>query len=273
MKIRSGWAKYQTYGPVEGRCNLCGKQARLTEDHIPPKGSPRVSAVALQSLLQRLTATEAGGKARRSQSGVKFRSLCAACNNGVIGRYDREYCDFTNEVASRLRSPLMLPPRLAIRARPQRLMRAVVGHLLAFGFNRPPEGDMNEALARFVLNESLPLPPQAGLYYWAFPAREQVVIRDVVYLELKQGLDQPFVFNLLKVFPTAFFLTWQQPEALGFLVESFEPYRSVGIDEEAELPLALTGLPPAMWPEAPTETSTVLYGGDPLHATPLGRAP
>ena len=130
---------------------------------------------------------------------------------------------------------------------------------------------MNQALAHFVLDESLPLPPQANLYYWAYPTREQIVIRDVVYFELKQGLDQPFVFNLLKAFPIAFFLTWRQPEALGFHVQTFGPYRHVGIDEKADLPLALAGLPPRAWPETPTETSVVLYGGNPLHARPLGR--
>ena len=268
---RSEWAKYQTYGPLEGRCNLCGKHALLTEDHIPPKGGPRVSAVEMRSLLQRLTQTDAHAKARRSQSGVKFRSLCASCNNGVLAGYDREYCDFTNEVAARFRSPLLLPSRLAIRARPQRLMRAVVGHLLAFGFDRPPQGDMNEALARFVLDERAPLPAQANLYYWAYPSREQIVVRDVVYLELKAGVDKPFVFNLLKVFPTAFFLTWERPDALGFRIESLDGYRSFALDDEADLPLELTGLPPLTWPEAPTDTSVVLYGGDPLHATPLGR--
>lgn len=43
-----------------------------------------------------------------------------------------------------------------------------------------------------------------------------MVVRDVIYQKLKPGLNHPFVFNLLKAFPTAFLLTWKQPEALGF---------------------------------------------------------
>lgn len=38
--------RIQTRGRDGGPCNLCGAVARLTEDHIPPKGVPRVPGPA-----------------------------------------------------------------------------------------------------------------------------------------------------------------------------------------------------------------------------------
>lgn len=266
------WAKYQTYGPPKGKCNLCGTFAALTEDHIPPKGGPRVSQVEMRSLIEKL-ATEVqigGGPARRSQNGVKFRTLCKACNNGIIGRYDREYCDLANRVNGLLQSALLIPAHQRIACRPQRLTRSVVGHLLAFGVERPPAGEMPIALSEYVRDETLPLPPEAEIFYWLYPYRDQIVIRDCGYLEIQKGMTEPFVFNLLKAYPFAFFLTWKKPAALGFRVNDLNAARHLGIDDPMEIDLQLTGLPPQRWPEAATDSSILLYGGSPLHARRIG---
>jgi hypothetical protein len=79
-------SRIQTHGPRVGRCNICGTSGPLTEDHTPPKGCYPPTAVELHSVVTRLNRDADGaGKPRLSQNGVKFRTLCGRCNNGLLG--------------------------------------------------------------------------------------------------------------------------------------------------------------------------------------------
>lgn len=73
-----------TRGAQSGMCNICGDDGPLTEDHTPPKGCVRPTAMELQHVTHRLHA----GKAikTKAQDGVKYRTLCARCNNTLLGR-------------------------------------------------------------------------------------------------------------------------------------------------------------------------------------------
>ncbi len=76
-----------TRGAKSGTCNICGVDGPLTEDHTPPKGCVRPTAMELQHVTHRIDA----GKAikTKAQDGVKYRTLCARCNNTLLGgRYD-----------------------------------------------------------------------------------------------------------------------------------------------------------------------------------------
>jgi hypothetical protein len=68
-----------TKGPKEGRCNICGEEGKLTEDHTPPKGCIKIKQVELHHIIQHLNAEQPQSKGRISQNGVKYRTLCARC--------------------------------------------------------------------------------------------------------------------------------------------------------------------------------------------------
>lgn len=74
-----------------GQCQLCGRRAPLTKEHIPPRasvGNARTTSYSLCDYLEQDTLDIAGGKP--FQGGIYVFTLCRECNNGT-GRYGNEY--------------------------------------------------------------------------------------------------------------------------------------------------------------------------------------
>lgn len=255
-----------TRGAREGRCNICGEVGKLTEDHTPPKGCYKPKQVELQSILRRLTATTEGPGSRISQNGVKYRTLCARCNNGLLGaNYDPCFIDFVNQIAALLNSQLILPPTMFVKGNPQAIMRALLGHLAAQGVDRYLKGPLTEAYRDYFLDTSLPLPEGLEVFYWVYPFQSHVMARDAVYVDF--GDQQPVMIWILKFFPVAFMVTWKMGFISPFPLMELSQWRDVPFAEEVELPVRLVPLPPEGWPEAPTDNSTVAYGREAINVT------
>jgi hypothetical protein len=135
---------------LSGYCNICNEYGELTRDHVPPKGSIRLTAVEVRNFAQRLSELAPGRvniidddglqesvrRYKLSQDGVRFRSICARCNNVLLGgRYDLELNRVSQTVGSlirmHLRGLLALPSEIQINTRTHYLVRAIIGHLLA----------------------------------------------------------------------------------------------------------------------------------------------
>lgn len=250
----------ETRGPKRGQCNICGAIGDLTEDHTPPKGCLRPTRVEMLHIWQRLSNTEnVSTKGRLSQNGVKFRTICGRCNSTMLGaRYDPSLISFVNAVAQVLRTSLTLPPMLLIRAQPQAILRSLFGHLSAQGVHRYLKGPLTEPMRDYFLNTEKPLPLGVRAYYWAHPHQQHVMMRDASYLDIPR--HTPFVFWLLKFFPVAFMLAWDEPAWLPDSVLSFERWRDVPFDSEVDMPIRTHEFPHVFWPEAPTEQSLILCG-------------
>ncbi|MCI0528482.1 MAG: HNH endonuclease, partial [Nitrospira sp.] len=114
-----------------GLCNLCKKTADLAWDHVPPKGGIKLSSVEMRTILQTLSGDPSKDKFRISQNGVKYRTLCQKCNNWLGHEFDPTLNKFSNDVSLLVRSPMHLPPVLDVETKPHRLMRGILGHLVA----------------------------------------------------------------------------------------------------------------------------------------------
>lgn len=170
--------RLETRGPAEGPCSLCGRHGRLTEDHVPPKGVPRVGQARLVEVSDYLKGERATRTIRFFQRGVKYRSICAHCNTTLLGaRYDPELIEFTRAVDKSLGQRLYLPMQLKIR--PNRLVRSVVGHLLAHGVDLPREGEFFVDMRRCFPDEQATLPPGYQMYCWLYPYNDQFVAQCV----------------------------------------------------------------------------------------------
>lgn len=146
------YGKLITKGPREGHCNICDVHDKLTEDHVPPKGTIRIAQVEMLHIVDLLKANRPKKSRRSSQNGVKFRSLCATCNNHHLGHtYDPELISFTDQVTHFLKSSVTLPPSTTVRIRPGYVTRAVLGHLLAVGVERRARGEMGDQVVDFFL--------------------------------------------------------------------------------------------------------------------------
>lgn len=222
-------------------------------------------------LIEMLSVAPLKPSARRSQDGMKYRTLCTRCNSDLLGRrYDPALIQFSHEVGQLAESKLQLPATLRLNTRPNRLARSVVGHLLAFGLDQHRQGSANEALTDFFLDERLRFPSRLHLYYWMYPYNNQIVVRHAG-LSL-DGLNDVAPFMLLKFFPLAFFMVVDEPPSWRLRLRRLDTLLTDDIDDEVDLSIDLTALPAAQWPEAPGQRGVALYGDDAAGAIPQKKA-
>ena len=70
------------------------------------------------------------GWARQSQNGLKFRTICGSCNSLLGLEYDPTVTEFVTAVSCCVTGRIELPS-IEVGVNVQRLMKGVVGHLLA----------------------------------------------------------------------------------------------------------------------------------------------
>lgn len=122
----------KTKGHKTGICNICGNDGALTEDHTPPKGCIKVGQVVVHHITECLHLEKPKSKGRLLNNGVKYRTICSRCNNTLLGaEYDPEFISFVNQIGTYLKTELHLPPTLTVTTKPQRVIRALLGHLCA----------------------------------------------------------------------------------------------------------------------------------------------
>lgn len=262
-----------TRGKKVGPCNICGTDGPLTEDHIPPKGVSRLGQVTMMSITDLLAVHRQNNvqrpnrSTRFSQDGVKFRTLCGQCNNERLGLgYDPTLISAAKDVRAYLESALYLPPEMRIQTRPNRLVRSIVGHLLAHGVDEHRNGEMIERLTDYFLDESCSFPQEFKLYYWVYPYNDQVVVKGAsVSLHYWNSFA---VFMLMKFFPFSFFFVLDEPPQWRLPFLRLDTMLTNCIDDETALAIKFTGLPHQRWPEAPGNTGMLLYGEGAMGAIP-----
>ncbi|MDR7099163.1 hypothetical protein J2X04_001510 [Lysobacter niabensis] len=259
-----------TRGAKSGSCNICGNVGPLTEDHTPPKGCVRPTAMELQHVTHRLDAEKA--IKTKAQDGVKYRTLCARCNNALLGgRYDPAMIDFVNRVSVLLASNLVLPNTIPVPAKPALLVRAAWGHLAAVGVDRYLKGPRTEEWRDFFLDETLPLPVGVNFYYWVYPYRRQALIRDAGSLDIRGPLRA--MYWLMKFYPMAF-AVWMPENSYTLEYRDLAAYRTAGPDDVVDVMIDLEPIPHELILEAPTTTQAIMFGRDSVVANsrpPRGR--
>lgn len=255
-------SKYQvlltTRGPREGACNICGAVGKLTEDHTPPKSCLGVTASEMHLLFSRLSDTPAK-PGRHFRTGPSFRTLCGRCNNELLGAiYDPALAHFSSEVRRLTNTRLLLPNEIALEIQPQLVVRSVMGHLAAMGVNRYLKGDLTESFRDYMLDKTLPLPQPVRFYYWLYPYRPQILVRDAA--TLNTGSKVITLFWLMKFFPLAFLVTFDEPEHRQFDLPNLDAFRAEPYDARRQIGVRLRPLMHPSWPESPTDQNVTLYG-------------
>ena len=256
-----------TRGSKSGICNICGNNGPLTEDHTPPKGCVRPTAMELQHVTHRLDT----GKAIKTKAhdGVKYRTLCSRCNTALLGgRYDPVLIDFTNRIRDLLASDLALPATMLITTKPALLIRAIWGHLAAVGVNRYLEGPLSTQWRDFFLDEMHPVPAGNSFYYWLYPYRRQALVRDASCLDISNGGKS--IYWLMKFYPMAF-AVWKPLNGWALGYRELADYRTTHPDDVVEVMIDLDQMPHELALEAPTTTQLIMFGRDSIVAN--SRAP
>lgn len=209
---RKGRKFIETRGHDYGYCAICGSLGPLTEDHVPPRDCGNTESY----LVRPLGHTPDDGSTRISQGGVKFKTLCGACNNDRLGaRYDRDLSALARELGRYLslaRQGIQLPPALKISANPHRVARAVVGHVLAAASvqrtpSPPATFPAETTLREYFLDPVAAAPNGWKFHYWLYPWTENVVAKYFSRLDTRFG--RLSFGHCLKFFPLGFYLSWK----------------------------------------------------------------
>lgn len=251
----------QTKGPKIGRCNICMAYGLLSEDHVPPKGVLRFPRVRLYQLLDALSLGSESKGGRNFQHGAKFRTLCRDCNSVLLGaKYDPELINLSNSVSRYLTSSVQRPSVQRFDTNPGFVARAILGHILALGIGRPPEGAMASLAASLVKNQDLSFPSNLKIYYWLYPYWDQVSIRGFG-LVVEWGAPQ-LVASLIKFMPLAFLVALDADPKLHVPHYCLNDFMIGSGNHTASIPLSLIKIPPHRYPEAPGENGIILHGAD-----------
>jgi len=255
-------------GDKEGYCNICEQYSKLTRDHIPPQGCVKPTNLELRTLTQYLT--EPNGKPVNSQSGLNVLSICGNCNNNLLGtEYDPELIEVSKRVANPVRAQrklgLSLPETIKLSVKPQRLVRAVIGHILAGKLpttGQPPvSAPFPDALRNYFLDTFSSIPNEIDVYYWVYPSNKQIVINS---LGIGSAIGEGFISGscLLKFFPLAFWIVWDKPSSFPINFEKISNESFKGLDESCEIVVDLRNLPPLNYPEVPGESRYIMCRDD-----------
>ncbi len=247
-----------TRGASVGECNICGDHGPLTEDHTPPKSTARPTTVVMRHLSQVLSIEAQNGARRILQNGVRYRTLCSRCNNHLLGiLYDPALAYFCNGVAATLNSSLVLPSTIHIPGLPQRITRAVFGHIAAQGVGRYLKGPLTVPMRDWFLNENAPLPSPIRFLYWPYPYMDQVLMRDAAILDI--AASSTSMIWQMKFYPVAFAMLWDS----GFPpqpVRDLNRFLTLPPTQTVDIPVDLRPLVHRYWPEAPTDNTILAMG-------------
>lgn len=258
--------KVLTRGSKQGHCRICKQYGTLTRDHIPPKGSIKISPVELRTLGQ-----DTDIKPTISQDGTNFKTICGYCNNTLLGtEYDPELNKVSNRVGDLVKQlsdlsyrGISLPPQVTIEVKPQRLARAVIGHLLASNYHPDQSNSTNpglfpKALQEYFLDKNATLPEEINIYYWFYPSNRQVLVHGAA-MEFLKAPKQPLFYSLMKFFPIAYWITWKEPQQTIIKHPTVIRDRNIGIDDTEEIQIKLLDYPRLDFPEAPHDDDPVQY--------------
>jgi hypothetical protein len=256
-----------TRGPENGECNICGEHRKLTEDHIPPKGSVKITQVELLNIVECAGAPKPTRKGRLLQNGIRYRTICADCNNNKLGaQYDPVFNKFSADVLSIFKSPIITPPSIAIHTSPNKLAKAIIGHLLAFGLDRHRQGDLANACTDFFLGIDKVLSNRIKIYYWFFPYKNTVILKDSVFMP--HYFNHYFCAWVLKSAPFGYMVTWDMPTEVKLDLPNLATYMNSDDAHEQEILMHYHKMPAQHFPETPSEAGAIMYGKDAIKAYP-----
>lgn len=273
------WDEIQIKGSKIGYCNICNSYGKLTCDHIPPKGClipQKVELISLQEYLSLDIDKNNKIKSNYSQNGLNYRSICGTCNNTLLGtNYDPELINTTNQVASILKlkdeSGIILPKQVSIDIKPQKLARAVIGHILAGQI--PDKGISTQShpckilLKNFLLDTNEDFPDDLEIYYWIYPSNKQVVINNLakVFMDDLNNFQSngriPWS-GLLKFYPLSFWIVWKRSKEIHLSLQKIPMSKEIELNDSVSINLHLNNIPHIFWPEGVYDDEINLYNSN-----------
>ncbi|NWG28537.1 MAG: hypothetical protein HXY48_08395 [Ignavibacteriaceae bacterium] len=247
-----------------GKCNICLKEASLTWDHVPPRSGIELSAVEMQTVLQRFTANN--NKFLISQNGVKYRTICKSCNEFLGSTYDKVMNEFSRTLGKYLKSTLILPKIINIKTKPNLLVKGIIAHLIS-AKSEIDEVTFDKIFREFISNKNASIPEDLHIYYWIYPYNNIIVIRDFMMPSIRGNFKEFSFFHLLKFFPIAYLVSDSKAnENLPDLIK----YCNSDCDFESDIQINLERVESYNWPEI-VEDGNVFFGGKSIESSVIAK--
>lgn len=250
---------------LERRCNLCLKRKSMTEDHIFPQGITPPGQRIIKNILTKIDPHHKNRRnTKLAQNGLKVRTLCALCNNKLLGtRLDPELIEFCKQADLFLRNRNLLPNQ-SIRIdsiQLNKVSRAVIGHILAADEKPQARGKVSRIMRRYFFKENTTLPNSINLFLWAYPFKEQTILRDIFLVDFSRTESMMWT-TAYKTYPISFAICQNDNNyhipIKGLL--DIAPHLTGRIDQTFSLRIPLNPAVPSIWPEAPTSNGAVFMG-------------
>jgi hypothetical protein len=271
------YKRVMTKGQNVGYCVICGSHGKLTRDHVPPEGCNNKADVVLRTFLPSHEKNSKNSKAT-SQGGTNFKTLCENCNSSPLGdKYDPELINLSNEITNTAlavnNKQIMLPSDRLIFTRPQKLARAVIGHILAAdAVDETKAGltsfDFRAALRHYFLNENAPLPQEVDIFFWIYPSRRQVIIKDAHIAYIGSFDNEPLCCHILKFLPLGFWVLWEKPDTFQITLPNLVPDKSMGIGDIYQTKVDFRNIPRLDFPEMPIDNQITLLSSTSIVGNP-----
>ena len=239
-----------------GLCNICSQRKSLTWDHVPPKGGIELTTMEIENLIHVFTRTDETKKIRESQNGLKYRTICKECNEFLGQKYDHVVNEFALTVGRYLKSKLKFPEIIHHKTKPLRLIKGILGHLLAAKAEYD-EVLLDTQVREFILDESSTVPDDIYILYWLYPYDCTIILRDFGMPSVRGNFKDFGFFQTMKYFPIAYLVS-DKPKYEGLF--ELTKYRGVGINEEVKIPIDLKRVEHHYWPEM-VDNRNILFGG------------
>ncbi len=204
---------------------------------------------------------------RYFQGGVKFRSICATCNNELLGaEYDPHLIALTTQLDLHLKKFQVNSFRFDVKL--NRVLKAIAGHILAQRIDGYRCSSVRDVLCTYFNSRGEILPAEWRAYMWTYPYKPTICTDGAVAM-FRAVSKEPVLFGTMKFFPIAFmFCNSDVPERL-YPITRLDDKLTDQIDHVVSLSVNVVGIPPLGWPETPVDQSSlILHGDGSLYAVP-----
>lgn len=194
----------------QGFCLICGNFGRLSQDHVPPKGSILITKTEQRHVTEVLGVEEHKIRGIQSSNGSKFKTICERCNNEHLGENDSEVARVCKSLTNRIRrySISRNSPNIVVDVNAVKYSRAMIGHILSATSVEECKTESQispyfDPLKQFVLGNDDAISDTHEIYYWFYPYDRHVSAKYVGF----KNEGHTAIVSLLSFFPIAFMVT------------------------------------------------------------------
>lgn len=167
-----------------GRCHICGREGKLSFEHIPPRSMGNDHAVRSYKSVDIIenarrfdsSATD-GVRYAKMRRGAGVSTLCAECNSYLGANYVREFVGCTRELGALFaREPIESGAKAIHLEFGKVNVLAFIKHVISNFCATTPYGTMTDCRDFLLHRESNDFPGRYRLYMYAVPDPESVMI-------------------------------------------------------------------------------------------------